>query len=139
MFSMAVTALAKSLIVATAPATSTAAAAPGDVRRRPGDSWPASPASSTAARPAWPALWWSTGRSAPAPTSTTVRRISSLRWQLAEAPSLAGGSSARAVSVFTRQPGQGGADAIMQVPAQAVPFFLAGQHEPFPGALEVLP
>ena len=36
------------------------------------------------------------------------------------------------------QPGQRRADAVVQVPAQAAPFFLAGQHEPFPRAQQVL-
>ena len=36
------------------------------------------------------------------------------------------------------QPGQRRADAVVQVPAQAAPFFLPGQDEPFPGALQVL-
>ena len=72
-------------------------------------------------------------------TSTTVRRISSPRsCSCREARSAPGGSSARAVSVFRVRPGQGRPDAVVQVPAQAAPFLLAGQHQALPGPLQVL-
>jgi hypothetical protein len=36
-----------------------------------------------------------------------------------------------------RQPGQRRPDPVVQVPAQPAPFFLARQHEPLPGALQI--
>ena len=63
---------------------------------------------------------------------------------LAEVVELAGGAVAarreqgpRGLG-FQRQPGQRRSDAVVQVAAQAPPFFLAGQDEALPRALQVL-
>ena len=65
-----------------------------------------------------------------------VQRLPRVRARYAAAHCPARGPAFLAACV--REFSQRRADAVVQVPAQPAPFFLAGQDQPFPGALQVL-